>query len=233
MNRAYLSPEESRRLTSALLTVVAAIALLALFLVIVVPGLRGAAPAPAAGVAATPSRTGWLDPTDYPPMKGYTVPPVDPAALIAGGPQLLERGRALYAENCVACHGAAGRGDGPAAANLVPRPRDFTSPEGWKNGPGLDGIFTTLERGIPGSAMAPYDQLSKTDRMALAHAVKGFGNFAGAAEDPAALPVLAQRLANGAETVPAKIPVKRAIALLVAEYRAGRTSAVDLGAPKE
>jgi mono/diheme cytochrome c family protein len=35
-------------------------------------------------------------------------------------------GRALYADYCAACHGAAGRGDGPAAAGLAPRPADLT-----------------------------------------------------------------------------------------------------------
>lgn len=36
-------------------------------------------------------------------------------------------GQALYAENCIPCHGPAGRGDGPAAVALSPPPADFTS----------------------------------------------------------------------------------------------------------
>lgn len=35
-------------------------------------------------------------------------------------------GRALFQDNCVACHGAEGRGDGPAAAGLDRRPADLT-----------------------------------------------------------------------------------------------------------
>ncbi len=31
----------------------------------------------------------------------------------------------IFETRCVACHGAEGHGDGPAAANLKPRPRDF------------------------------------------------------------------------------------------------------------
>jgi mono/diheme cytochrome c family protein len=35
-------------------------------------------------------------------------------------------GRALYADYCAACHGTAGRGDGPAAAGLSARPADLS-----------------------------------------------------------------------------------------------------------
>jgi mono/diheme cytochrome c family protein len=32
------------------------------------------------------------------------------------------RGKVIYREYCMQCHGATGRGDGPAAANLEPKP---------------------------------------------------------------------------------------------------------------
>jgi mono/diheme cytochrome c family protein len=35
-------------------------------------------------------------------------------------------GAAFFAQNCVACHGASGRGDGPLSANLAQGPRDLT-----------------------------------------------------------------------------------------------------------
>jgi putative copper resistance protein D len=38
----------------------------------------------------------------------------------------VDRGAALYAENCTLCHGAMGRGNGPAAASLPIRPADLT-----------------------------------------------------------------------------------------------------------
>jgi len=43
-------------------------------------------------------------------------------------PPTLARGRELYAARCASCHGDVGRGDGPAAAGLVPPPADLTAP---------------------------------------------------------------------------------------------------------
>ncbi len=37
-----------------------------------------------------------------------------------------QKGGPLYKQNCVVCHGESGKGDGPGAAALNPRPRDFT-----------------------------------------------------------------------------------------------------------
>jgi mono/diheme cytochrome c family protein len=36
-------------------------------------------------------------------------------------------GKAKYDALCVGCHGATGKGDGPAAARLNPKPGDFTN----------------------------------------------------------------------------------------------------------
>ena len=41
--------------------------------------------------------------------------------------QSISRGRQLFQHYCEACHGAEGRGDGPAAAALAQRPEDLTS----------------------------------------------------------------------------------------------------------
>ena len=38
-----------------------------------------------------------------------------------------EAGERAYKQNCVNCHGASGRGDGAAAAQLDPKPADLTS----------------------------------------------------------------------------------------------------------
>lgn len=39
--------------------------------------------------------------------------------------QAVESGAALYTENCAACHGTSGAGDGPAAEGLDPKPADL------------------------------------------------------------------------------------------------------------
>jgi|SRR5687768_1465178 mono/diheme cytochrome c family protein len=48
------------------------------------------------------------------------------AATTAATPAMLEKGRAIYKANCVACHGESGKGDGPGAGVLKPPPRDHT-----------------------------------------------------------------------------------------------------------
>jgi mono/diheme cytochrome c family protein len=40
-------------------------------------------------------------------------------------PESIDNGRALFQTHCSACHGPEGRGDGPAAAGLNPRPADL------------------------------------------------------------------------------------------------------------
>jgi cytochrome c oxidase cbb3-type subunit 3 len=40
-----------------------------------------------------------------------------------------EQGKKLYGQFCASCHGQSGKGDGPAAAALNPKPRDHTNKE--------------------------------------------------------------------------------------------------------
>lgn len=61
-------------------------------------------------------------------------------------------GRALYVAKCQACHGAEGKGDGPAARALPKPPRDFTSADFW-NGQTDNKLRSTITQGKPGSAM--------------------------------------------------------------------------------
>jgi mono/diheme cytochrome c family protein len=42
-------------------------------------------------------------------------------------------GKDLYEGKCRICHGANGKGDGPAAAALSPSPANFTDPQFWRN----------------------------------------------------------------------------------------------------
>jgi putative copper resistance protein D len=67
------------------------------------------------------------------------------------------RGRALYDDNCVSCHGLSGRGDGPAALSLPIRPADLTEPHLFAHSAGE--LFFWISRGrangtMPGFAAA-------------------------------------------------------------------------------
>lgn len=46
---------------------------------------------------------------------------------LAGNPSVLADAKTLYVANCGPCHGEKGRGDGPAAQGLNPKPADHTS----------------------------------------------------------------------------------------------------------
>jgi mono/diheme cytochrome c family protein len=41
------------------------------------------------------------------------------------------KGKEIFAQRCVPCHGPTGHGDGPASASLDPKPRKFADPE-WQ-----------------------------------------------------------------------------------------------------
>ncbi len=41
----------------------------------------------------------------------------------------IARGKDLYAQNCLSCHGATGKGDGPAAKDLPKKVRDLADPK--------------------------------------------------------------------------------------------------------
>ncbi|MBI4483553.1 MAG: c-type cytochrome [Acidobacteria bacterium] len=76
-------------------------------------------------------------------------------------------------QNCAACHGDAGRGDGPAATFLFPKPRDFTKgiykirTTATGELPTRQDLFDTLRRGIPGTAMPSFSYLTDSERWAL------------------------------------------------------------------
>jgi putative copper export protein/mono/diheme cytochrome c family protein len=75
----------------------------------------------------------------------------------------IEHGARLYAGNCALCHGAGGKGDGPAAAALTVRPADLTGPHLFAHTEG--DLFWWVSHGkadgvMPGfaSVMSPADR---------------------------------------------------------------------------
>ena len=214
----YLSPAELKRLLSALMGVLGFISIAAFFGFTVLPGLRYQAHTLAdPPVQAVQGETGWLDPTDYPAAARQVIPPIDPATVMTPNPALMARGKAVYAQTCATCHGPDGKGDGPGGNGLNPRPRNFTAAGGWKQGMRLEDIYKTLETGVKGTSMVSYNYLSKKDRMALAHVVQSLGSFDHGASDPKALAALEKLFASAGEVIPNRIPVQRAVDLMVRE----------------
>ena len=91
----------------------------------------------------------------------------------------LNLGRRLYTEYCISCHGVKGDGKGVAAKGMAIPPRDFTLGI-IKFGDVLSGdlpheesIFQSLEHGLNGTAMLPWD-LSLQQKRALWRYIKTF-----------------------------------------------------------
>jgi mono/diheme cytochrome c family protein len=81
-------------------------------------------------------------------------------------PQNLLRGKEVFLQRCVGCHGLKGDGKGPAATFMSPPPADFTSKDdaccGGDTGPG--DFYYRILRGWPGTAMENFgDRLSVDD----------------------------------------------------------------------
>ena len=167
----YVDAEELKRLISTLVVILAVLAIGGLFAIIVVPGLRNAnrpeTPTPVSPAVGEP---GWLDPTEFPPERGRVVPPVDPKTLIAPSPDLIAKGKELFAANCVQCHGERGGGDGSAVGELRIVPADFRGAR-----PSLAESLRALRNCVEGTPMAPWTgRLSEAELSAVAYYVRGF-----------------------------------------------------------
>lgn len=98
---------------------------------------------------------------------GYTIapniptPPVPLTARFLSNPTpdtpaTVARGKAVYQVNCVICHGAQGKGDGPAAFTLVPRPVNLQL-HVPQHAPGE--ILYWISTGIPGTTMPAWQDI--------------------------------------------------------------------------
>ena len=103
-------------------------------------------------------------------------------------PEAVEKGKEIYFKRCSFCHGLMGDGNGPAARQMIPRPRDFTVGlykfRTTQSGelPTDEDLFRTISRGIPGTAMQAFDSdvikngLSEEERWQVIQYVKTFFN---------------------------------------------------------
>ena len=98
-------------------------------------------------------------------------PPAASGELVARGAELYRRAK------CVECHGEAGKGDGPSAAQLRDdfdrpiRPTDLSRGQ-LKAGSGAADVFRTLTLGLDGTPMPSFgDALTDEERWAIAYYV--------------------------------------------------------------
>ena len=79
----------------------------------------------------------------------------------------LNHAAALYQQQCAACHGAEGFGDGPMAKDLQPTPTNFHNAERYSQRT-IYSLFSTITQGVGGTAMRGFTELSDHDRWSLA-----------------------------------------------------------------
>jgi DMSO reductase family type II enzyme heme b subunit len=147
--------------------------------------------------------------TGHPPrvMDSHASRPAPPGRgfLAGGAPELgpraaaaqtgdLALGKRVYELRCAGCHGASGKGDGPAAELLVPRPRDFTAGK-YKirsvNGPlaSDQDLLRIVTDGMPGTSMPAWRALPEKERSAVVAYIKTFAeSYKGAKLEPVSVP---------------------------------------------
>lgn len=90
-------------------------------------------------------------------------------------------GKRVYFQRCAVCHGPDGKGNGPAAPSIFPRPRDFSKgvfkykSTAAGEPPTDEDLFRTVRDGLPASAM-PYfaGLLDEEELRAVVEQVKSF-----------------------------------------------------------
>src|SRR5262245_53728493 len=129
----------------------------------------------------------------------------------------VEWGRELFARQCAVCHGDRGDGQGPAAYLLSPIPRDFGSGRfrlvsTVNSVPSQADLEAVLRRGMPGSAMPPFEWMQDAERASLAlyvrqlaeeGVVRGLADYAAEQEEEfdeaEAKTIARERMTPGAE----------------------------------
>lgn len=88
--------------------------------------------------------------------------------------------KTLFATRCTVCHGPAGKGDGPTAAALNPKPRNYTD-KAWQAAVKDDQIEKAIVEGGPAVGKSPLmppnpDLKAKPGVVqALRELIRGFG----------------------------------------------------------
>jgi len=101
----------------------------------------------------------------------------------------LEVGRQLWSDHCAGCHGDEGRGDGPGADWLRPRPTNLAEHEY-----SLARVNDVLWNGVLGTAMPAWRDHPPENLAALAEVVRGFSALPQEAEPSAQVLLLGERV---------------------------------------
>ncbi len=123
----------------------------------------------------------------------------------------IEEGKVLYRIHCRSCHGLEGRGNGPDAEKLDPKPSDFTKAEfrirstPWGELPSDEDLLRVITLGVPGTAMDPWASLSEIERLQLVSYTKTLNPRFSVESPPKSvhipegLPVTPESIAHGEE----------------------------------
>jgi mono/diheme cytochrome c family protein len=144
----------------------------------------------AAAVAGTIVQSAWDDPAPagHRLVEGWSAVTV-PARSFPPGERHELAGR-LYGWNCMPCHGPEGKGDGPVAARLGLRPRDFSrgmfqlKSSHRDEMPFDDDLYRSISTGFPNGAMPAFAEFTEDERWALVDHVKSLSGRRFEADPP-------------------------------------------------
>jgi mono/diheme cytochrome c family protein len=70
-----------------------------------------------------------------------------------------ERGRAIYRDKCVLCHGENADGRGVRRWSLSPPPRDYSDPT-WRKSASPTSVYLAIRDGVANTAMPSWDSFT-------------------------------------------------------------------------
>lgn len=94
--------------------------------------------------------------------------------------EAISTGKKIYEKRCLPCHGIEGKGDGPAAKFMEPKPRNFTTAHfilrttPWMSLPTDGDLFDIITHGAKTTSMPAWERLPEQERWQVMHYIKTF-----------------------------------------------------------